>query len=368
MAESITIKRPFDSHTHFRRGAVLKAVVPYTVERFWGALVMPNTEPPIDTTEMAAEYEKEILASVPASSPAGGFKPLISFYLTKNLTPAEIEKGSAGWRNGDHQSKVYAVKSYPYGATTNSQWGYRSILEAKDVLKKMEEVGMPLLLHGEVHLNDHDEEEDPYDGERLFVREILPRLLDTYPKLRVSLEHMSSAEAVDFMEKNGKEGHLVTTITPTHLLYDRRQAFSGGYRPIIHMKPLVKTREDKERVRDIARKGFPFVSAGTDSAPHPEGKKFSSCCAFGTFSSPVAVEVYTQVFDEMGALDKLENFLSVNGPRFFGLEPSSETMTLVKKDWQTTEPVTTEEGVNIWPICNTKHGLGNETIGWKIKR
>ena len=263
---------------------------------------------------------------------------------------------------------MYAVKSYPYGATTNSQWGYRSILEAKDVLKKMEEVGMPLLLHGEVHLNEHDEEEDPYDGERLFVQDTLPRLLDAYPRLRVSLEHMSSADAVDFMEKNGKAGQLVTTITPTHLLYDRRQAFSGGYRPLIHMKPLVKTREDRERVRDIARKGLPFVSAGTDSAPHPEGKKFSSCCAFGTFSSPVALEVYTQVFDEMGALDKLENFLSVNGPAFFGLEPSKETITLVKEDWQTSEPVTTEEGVRIWPICNTVHGLGNETIHWKIAR
>ena len=399
--DSITIKRPFDSHTHFRRGAVLKAVVPYTTERFWGALVMPNTEPPIDTCRAAAEYKKEILAAVPAGQ---SFKPLISFYLTKNLTPAEIEKGWYGdlvghreagdarrGESGDgavqngtvrepqgprndadsvypRPTKVYAVKSYPYGATTNSQWGYRSILEAKDVLKKMEEVGMPLLLHGEVHLNEHDEEEDPYDGERLFVQDTLPRLLDAYPRLRVSLEHMSSADAVDFMEKNGKEGQLVTTITPTHLLYDRRQAFSGGYRPLIHMKPLVKTREDRERVRDIARKGLPFVSAGTDSAPHPEGKKFSSCCAFGTFSSPVALEVYTQVFDEMNALDKLENFLSVNGPRFFGLEPSKETLTLTKEDWQTSEPVTTEEGVRIWPICNTVHGLGGEVIRWKILR
>src|SRR3989344_871331 len=362
--DSITIKRPFDSHTHFRRGAVLKAVVPYTTERFWGALVSPNTEPPIDTTEMAAEYEKEILAAVPAGQ---SFKPLTSFYLTKNLTPAEIEKGfSLAGQAGEHGVKVYAVKSYPYGATTNSQWGYRSILEAKDVLKKMEEVGMPLLLHGEVHLNEHGEEEDPYDGERLFVQDTLPRLLDAYPRLRVSLEHMSSADAVDFMEKNGKAGQLVTTITPTHLLYDRRQAFSGGYRPLIHMKPLVKTTADRERVRDIAKKGLPFISAGTDSAPHPEGKKFSSCCAFGTFSSPVAIEVYAQIFDEIGCLDKLENFLSVNGPRFYGVEPSVETITLVKKDWQTTEPVVTDEGVKVWPICNTVHGLGNETIHWKM--
>ncbi|MDO8575760.1 MAG: dihydroorotase, partial [bacterium] len=235
-----------------------------------------------------------------------------------------------------------------------------------DVLKKMEEIGMPLLLHGEVHLNDAGEEEDPYDGERLFITDVLPRLLDAYPRLKVSLEHMSSASAVDFMEKNGKEGQLVATITPTHLLYDRRQAFSGGYRPLIHMKPLVKTTADRERVRDIAKKGLPFISAGTDSAPHPEGKTFSSCCAFGTFTSPVAIEVYAQIFDELGCLDKLENFLSVNGPRFYGVEPSAETITLVKKDWQTTEPVVTEEGVKVWPICNTVHGLGNETIHWQI--
>ncbi len=356
MSDTITIKKPFDAHVHLRRGAMLRAVTPITAERFASAIVMPNTEPPIDTVEMAAEYKKEILAAVPVGN---SFEPLMTLYLTKNLTPAEIEKGVGN---------IHGVKSYPYGATTNSQWGYRSILEAKDVLKKMEEVGMPLLLHGEVHLNEHNEEEDPYDGERLFITDILPRLLDAYPRLKVSLEHMSSASAVDFMEKNGKEGQLVATITPTHLLYDRRQAFSGGYRPLIHMKPLVKTSADRERVRDIAKKGLPFISAGTDSAPHPEGKKFSSCCAFGTFTSPVAVEVYTQIFDELGCLDKLENFLSINGPRFYGVEPSKETITLVKKDWQTTDPVVTDEGVNLWPICNTVHGLGNETIHWQIAK
>ena len=358
MLDSITIKKPFDAHVHLRRGAMLQAVTPITAERFASAVVMPNTEPPIETVEMAAEYKKEILGAVPQGI---HFEPLMTFYLTKKLTPAEIEKAV-----NSNVCKIYGVKSYPYGATTNSQWGYRSILEAKDVLKKMEEVGMPLLLHGEVHLNDAGEEEDPYDGERLFITDVLPRLLDAYPRLKVSLEHMSSASAVDFMEKNGKEGQLVATITPTHLLYDRRQAFSGGYRPLIHMKPLVKTTADRERVRDIAKKGLPFISAGTDSAPHPEGKKFSSCCAFGTFTSPVAVEVYSQIFDEIGCLDKLENFLSVNGPRFYGLNPSEETITLVKKDWQTTEPIVTEEGVKVWPICNTVHGLGNETIRWQL--
>ncbi len=315
MADTITLKKPFDSHLHLRRGSILRAVTPYSAQRFSRAIIMPNTEPPIESVAQAAEYKKEILGALPQGFL---FEPLMTFYLTKKLTPAEIELGKTG---GDDK-KIYAVKSYPFGATTNSQWGYRTILEAKDVLKKMEEVGMPLLLHGEVHLNDHDEEEDPYDGEKLFIEDILPRLLDAYPKLKVSLEHMTTTEAIDFMEKNGKEGQLVATVTPHHLMYDRIQAFSGGYRALLHCKPLVKTREDRERLREMVKKGLPFVSAGTDSAPHPESKKFSSCCAFGVFNSPVAVEMYAQVFDEIGALDKLENFLSVNGPRFFGLEPS----------------------------------------------
>src|SRR3990167_836285 len=210
---------------------------------------MPNADPPIDTVEQALEYRKEILSAVSSyasvlqntSIDTAKFEPLMTFYLTKKLSPKDIEKGASG-----DVCKIYAVKSYPYGATTNSQWGYRDILEAKDVLKEMERAGMPLLLHGEVHLNEHDEEEDPYDGERLFIADVLPRLLENYPKLKVSLEHMSSAQAVDFLEKNGEVGRLVATITPTHLTYDRRQAFSGGYRTLIHMKQLVKTTADKE--------------------------------------------------------------------------------------------------------------------------
>ncbi|MCR4325984.1 MAG: dihydroorotase [Patescibacteria group bacterium] len=361
MTDSITIRKPFDSHLHLRRGSVLRAVTPYSAERFGHAIIMPNTEPPIDTLGTAIEYYGEIREAVPES--AGGFDPLMTFYLTKNLTPAEIERGAVGAEG----VRIYGVKSYPFGATTNSQWGYRNILEAKDVLKEMERLGMPLLLHGEVHLNDQDEEEDPYDGEKLFIADTLPRLLDTYSELKVSLEHMSTTEAIDFMEKNGKEGKLVATVTPHHLMYDRTQAFSGGYRALLHCKPLVKRREDRERLREMIKKGLPFVSAGTDSAPHPENKKFSSCCAFGVFNSPVAVEMYAQVFDEIGALDKLEDFLSANGPRFFGLEPDENKITLEKKDWQVTEAVVTDEGVNIWPVASARHGLGNETMRWRLR-
>jgi len=335
---------------------MLRAVVPHTARTCFGALVMPNTEPPIETVEQAARYKEEILAALPESTK---FEPLMSFYLSKNLSPAKIEKGFSG----DGATKVYAVKSYPYGATTNSQWGYRSVLEAKDVLKKMEELGLPLLLHGEVHVDAEGREVDPYEGEQAFIADTLPRLLEAYPNLKISLEHLSTAVAADFIEKNGAAGRLVATITPHHSLYSQEDAESHA---LLKCKPLIKSKNDREAVRALVAKGLPFISAGTDSAPHPEEKKLASKPAFGVFNSPVAIELYAQVFDELGCLDHLENFLSINGPRFFGIEPSSETITLTKKDWQIKEPVVTEEGVNIWPVAHKERGLGGETIHWHV--
>lgn len=363
--DSITIKKPFDAHVHLRQGTKLKVVAPITAEKFSTALVMPNTDPPIETVAQAAEYKKEILAALSYSSVLQNttiaFQPLMSLYLTKNLTAGEIEKAAKA------EEKIYAVKYYPWGYSINSQWGPRNVADASEVLHAMEAAGMPLLLHSEVHLNEHNEEEDPYDGEKLFFRDTLPRLLSKYPNLKISLEHISTREAAEFVEKNGRAGQLVATITPHHLMYDRTDAFRGGYHSLLNCKPLIKTKEDRDALRALVAKGLPFVHAGTDSAPHPESRKFSSCCVFGVFNSPVAVEMYTQVFDEMNALDKLEGFLSLNSPRFFGIEPSSETITLVKKDWQLTDPVVTEEGVKIWPIGHVQHGLGNETFHWQIK-
>ncbi len=359
MSNTITIKKPFDSHVHFRRGAILRAVVKETTRTFGKAIVMPNTDPPINSLDAAIDYRNEILAA----PGAGDFEPLMTYYLTKSLTPQEIARGAVGAEG----TRIFGVKSYPFGATTNSQWGFRDMFEAKDVLKEMERADIPLLLHGEVHVSDDGEEADPYDGEKLFITDVLPRLLDSFPKLKISLEHLSTAIAADFMERNGEAGRLVATITPHHLVYDRRQAFSGGYRTLLHCKPLVKRAEDREAVRALAAKGLPFISAGTDSAPHPENKKFSSCSAFGVFNSPTAVELYTQAFDEMNALDKLEEFLSVSGPRFFGVEPNAETITLEKKDWQVTEPIETDEGVKLWPVGHVRHGIGNETMRWHVR-
>ncbi len=362
MSDQITIKKPFDSHVHLRQGAMLRAVAPITAAKFASGLIMPNTEPPIETVAVAEAYRQEIISACQGDALTNKFEPLMSFYLTRTLKPEEIEKGAAG----EGGTKIYAVKSYPWGATTNSQWGFRNILEAEEQLRAMERVGMPLLLHGEVHLDEHGEEVDPYYGEDTFLSDVLPRLLEQFPDLKVSLEHISTKEGAEFMEKNGKEGKLVATLTPHHLMYDRRQVFSGGYHPILHCKPLIMRGKDREALRALAVKGLPFISAGTDTAPHPENKKFSSCVAFGVFNSPVAVEMYAQIFDEMSALDKLEGFLSLNGPKFFGTEPCNEQITLVKKDWQLTEPVVCEDGTKVWPVGHVKHGLGNETFHWQV--
>jgi dihydroorotase len=356
---SITIRKPFDSHVHLRRGAVLRAVIRHTAERFGRGIIMPNTEPPIDTLEAAAEYKTEIKSALPDGY---DFEPLMTLYLTRSVDPKSIERAMRMGINAE----ISAIKYYPWGATTNSQWGYQNILDAKLVLRSMEEVGLPLLLHGEVHMNENDQEEDPYIGEELFVREVLPRLIDNFPRLKISLEHLSSAVGAEFIEKNGSAERLVATVTPHHLMYDRRNVFTGGYRSLLSCKPLIKTAADREMLRDLVAKGLPFVSAGTDTAPHTEVHKFSSCCAYGVFNSPAALELYTQVFDDLRATSFLEAFLSVNGPRFYGLEPDSKTITLVKRPWMMAEAVVTDEGDNLWPICHVRHGLGNEVIHWSL--
>lgn len=359
MSESIIIKKPFDAHVHIRRGATLRAVAPIVAEKFCAAIVMPNTDPILATINDAEENKKEILSALPKNTK---FQPLMTLYFTKSLTAKDIERIASA-----KEKLIYGIKYYPWGYSINSQWGPNHPADLPEVLQEMEKAGIPLLLHSEVHVNSENEEEDPYDGEKLFLEETLPRLLDQYPRLRVSLEHMSSKLGADFMEKNGDADRLVATITPHHLVYDRKDAFRTGYRALLNCKPLIKRTEDRDALKELVKNGLPFIHAGTDSAPHPESRKFSSCCVYGAFNSPVAVELYTQVFDEMNALDKLENFLSVNGPRFFGVEPSTEKITLIKKDWQLADPVVTDEGVRIWPIGHRDHGLGNEVIRWQIQ-
>jgi dihydroorotase len=358
MTEKITIKKPFDAHVHFRRGAMLKAVAPFTARECWGALVMPNTAPHIFTPEDAESYKAEIRAAV-----GDTFHIVMAGYLTPNTSSEDLKRGylSGAWN---------AMKVYPPGATTHSHEG----VAGKDLLKHpglatMEEIGMPLLLHGEVNKDTKGEEIDIYDREKRFLEEVVPTLLEKYPALKISLEHVTTRAIAEFMMTNGKEGRLVCTITPQHLLFDRRMLHKDGFQPHLFCYPILKRKEDKEAIRALAAAGKPFVSAGTDSAPHPtQSKEKAAGCAGGVFSAHAMVEMYTQAFDDMGALKHLESFLSINGPRFFSLEPSKESITLEKSAWTVDEMVSVDNGDKVRPFGFDEKAENRFPFAWRIEK
>ncbi len=357
MAERITIKKPFDAHVHFRRGAMLQAVAPYTARECWGALVMPNTAPHIFTPEDAESYKADIRAAV-----GEAFHIVMAGYLTPTTSAEDLRRG---YKNGAWN----AMKVYPPGATTHSTEGVAGKdLISHPALKVMEEIGMPLLLHGEVNKDAQGEEIDIYDREKRFLEEIVPTLLATYPALKISLEHVTTKAVAEFMLANGKEGRLVCTITPQHLLFDRRMLHKDGFQPHLFCYPILKRKEDKEAIRALAAEGLPFVSAGTDSAPHPtQSKEKAAGCAGGVFSAHAMVEMYAQGFEEIGAMSSLENFLSVNGPRFFGLEPSSESITLEKNAWTVDEMVIVDENNKVRPFGYDENPDARFPFAWRIK-
>ncbi len=355
--QTLTIKKPFDSHVHFRRAAMLKAVAPFTAKQCWGALVMPNTAPHIFTPEDAEAYAAEVRASIGTD-----FKIVMAGYLTPTTSAEDLKRGFASGAWG-------AMKVYPPGATTHSTEGVdgQSLIN-HPALAVMQEIGMPVLLHGEVNKDEHGEEIDIYDREKRFLEEIVPSILAKYPTLKISLEHVTTRGMAEFMMKNGKEGRLVCTITPQHLLFDRRHLHKDGFQPHLFCYPILKRKEDKEAIRALVAAGTSFVSAGTDSAPHPtQSKEKSAGCAGGVFSSHAMVEMYAQGFDEIGALDKLEAFLSVNGPRFFGLEPATETITLSKEAWTQDAMVPVENGDTVRPFGYDEKPEARFPFAWRIK-
>ncbi len=356
--QTIMIKKPFDSHVHFRRGAMLKAVAPFTAKQCWGGLVMPNTAPHIFTPEDAEAYKTEVRAAI-----GDQFHIVMAGYLTPTTSAEDLKRGylSGAWG---------AMKVYPPGATTHSTEGVagKELID-HPALSVMEEIGMPVLLHGEVNKDEHGEEIDIYDREKRFLEEIVPSILAKYPTLKISLEHVTTRAMAEFMMANGKEGRLVCTITPQHLLFDRRMLHKDGFQPHLFCYPILKRKEDKEAIRALAAAGKSFVSAGTDSAPHPtQSKEKAAGCAGGVFSAHAMVEMYTQGFDEMGAMDKLEAFLSINGPSFFGLEPSSESITLEKSGWTVSEMVPVENGDKVRPFGYDEKPEARFPFAWSIKK
>ena len=313
--ERLHLRRPDDWHVHLRDGAMLQAVATMTARTFSRAIVMPNLSPPVTTVEQGRAYRERIQAAVPAGQ---GFTPLMTAYLTDTIDPAEIARGHA-------EGVFTACKLYPAHATTNSAAGVSDIERIEPVLSTMEGIGMPLLIHGEVT----DADIDIFDREAVFLERVLAPLLHRHPALKVVLEHITTADSVDFVTAAGP--NLAATITPHHLHINRNAMFQGGLRPDFYCLPVAKRELHRLALRTAATSGNPKFFLGTDSAPHPRHAKESACGCAGIYNAPYALESYAQVFDEEGALERLEGFASLHGPAFYGVPPNTQRVTLVRE-------------------------------------
>jgi dihydroorotase len=335
----LVIRRPDDWHVHLRDGEMLKAVAGYTARQFARAIVMPNLAPPVTSVAAAAAYRERIIQALPEGS---GFTPLMTCYLTDFADAAEIARGfeTGAWA---------ACKLYPAHATTNSAQGVTDLRALAPALEAMQRIGMPLLVHGEVA----DPAVDIFDREALFIERVLAGLARDFPVLKIVFEHVTTAEAVAFVEGAGP--NIAATITPHHLVINRNAMFQGGIRPHAYCLPVAKRERHRLAVRRAAVSGSAKFFLGTDSAPHAVAAKESACGCAGIFNAPFALETYATVFEEEGALDRLEAFASENGPRFYGL-PLNEGEVVLERT-----PVTVPETAGgIVPF------LAGETLAWRL--
>src|SRR5690554_3907229 len=321
MTDQITLTRPDDWHLHVRDGDVLADVVPATARRFGRGIIMPNLVPPVTTAQQAAEYRERILA---ARGEYTGFQPLMTLYLTGTTTPDDIRAASL--------AGIPAAKLYPAGATTNSASGVRDVAEIDEVLAAMAECGMLLLVHGEV---THDEV-DIFDREKQFIDQVLAPVMERHPGLRVVLEHITTREAADFVKAHAG-GRLAATITPQHLMYNRNHLLVGGVRPHLYCLPVLKRNLHQQALQDVVVSGDRRFFLGTDSAPHARDRKETACGCAGCYSAFGAIELYAEIFEDLGVLDKLEAFAAFNGADFYGLPRNSDTITLVREPWTVPE-------------------------------
>lgn len=339
---TLTIKKPDDWHLHLRDGAVLKAALPFTANRFSRAIVMPNLNPPVTSAALANAYKARILAVLPTGSP---FQPLMTLYLTDTVDPDELTKGFA-------EGHFVAAKLYPANATTNSAFGVSDIRKIEPAIKRMAEIGMPLLVHGEVT----DPSVDIFDREAVFIDTILKPLLDRVPNIKLVLEHITTEQAVNFVTET--DANVGATITSHHLLINRSDIFKGGIRPHLYCLPIAKREKHRVAVRAAATSGNAKFFLGTDSAPHVINAKESACGCAGIFNAPSAIEIYASIFDEDGKLDNLEAFASLNGPAFYNLPINDSTITLIKRSSMVDEILTTSDGQDILPF------KAGETLSW----
>jgi dihydroorotase len=338
--DTLTLTRPDDWHVHLRDGDMLAAVLPDTARRFARAIVMPNLKPPVRDVSEAAAYRDRILAALPAGM---GFEPLMTLYLTDNTRPEEIVRArDSGF--------VHAVKYYPAGATTNSDSGVTDVGRVEDTLAVMQEVGLPLLMHGEVT----DPDVDLFDREAVFIDRILAPLLQRQPALKVVLEHITTRQAAEFVA--AAPANVAATITAHHLLYNRNAMFEGGIRPHYYCLPVLKRETHREALVAAATSGNPKYFLGTDSAPHATHAKEAACGCAGIYTAHAAIELYAEAFETAGALDKLEGFASQFGPDFYGLPRNSDTITLVRDRHR----VPAEHGGGVTPL------RANEHLAWRL--
>jgi dihydroorotase len=315
MADTITIRRPDDWHVHLRDGAMMAAILPYTARQFARAIVMPNLVPPVTTIAAALAYRERIVAALPRGC---DFTPLMTAYLTDASDPDEIHRG--------HRDGVFtAVKLYPAHATTNSAHGVTDFAHVMPVLERMAEIGMPLLVHGEAT----DPAVDVFDREAVFIEKTLDPLRGRLPELRIVLEHITTEEAVRYVEDGGP--NLAATITAHHLIINRNAIFQGGIRPHLYCLPIAKREKHRLALRRAATSGSPQFFLGTDSAPHARPTKETACGCAGIFTAATALELYAEVFEEEGALNRFEAFASLNGPAFYNL-PVNETQVTLRRE------------------------------------
>jgi dihydroorotase len=312
VSQTLTIRRPDDWHVHLRDGEMLRTVAPYTARQFARAIVMPNLVPPVTTVDAAAAYRDRIMAAAGTV-----FTPLMTCYLTDEASADELARG--------HADGVWvAAKLYPAGATTNSASGVTNIRNIYPALERMQHIGMILCVHGEVT------DVDIFDREAVFIERVLAPLTRDFPELKIVFEHITTADAADFVMKSGP--NIAATVTPQHLIINRNAIFAGGLRPHAYCLPVAKREEHRLAVRKAATSGSPKFFLGTDSAPHAREAKESACGCAGTFNAPFALESYATVFEEEGALDRFEAFASENGARFYGLRLNEGAVTLESAD------------------------------------
>ncbi|MDN3680613.1 dihydroorotase [Vibrio tapetis subsp. quintayensis] len=340
---TLTITRPDDWHVHLRDGEVLTDTV-RDISRYNGrALIMPNTIPPITDTELALAYRDRIMAAKPKAQ----FEPLMALYLTDNTTPDEIRKAKAS-------GKIFAAKLYPAGATTNSDSGVTSAKNIYHVLEAMEEVGMLLLIHGEVTAHDVD----IFDREKVFLETVLAPVVNDFPNLKIVLEHITTADAANFV--HNASDNVAATITAHHLMYNRNHMLVGGIKPHFYCLPILKRNTHQQALVEAATSGSKKFFLGTDSAPHSKGNKEAACGCAGSYTAHAAVELYAEVFEQEEKIEHLEAFASHNGPDFYNLPRNSDTIDLVKESWDVAETMPFGNDIVV-PI------KGGEAIEWKVK-